>query len=155
MLVLALDTLISEYPQITIKIADMPKGLSGLYYDNVILLNKHLASNEKHCVLAEEIGHYETTYGNITDLSDVRNIKLEKVARKWGYEKILSLDLLIDCHNNGFWTLEEVCFHLDITPEYLNDAVTYYIQKYGVYKIHNGYKITFDPLTIIKNYELE
>lgn len=145
-----LEALINEYRHIKIKIADMPKGLSGLYIDNVILLNKCLNHNEKHCVLAEEIGHYETTYGNITDLKDIRNQKLELVARRWGYEKLVSLESLISCYEDGYWSTEEVCFHLEITPEYLNSVLDSYIQKYGIYKEVNGYKITFNPLNVEK-----
>lgn len=146
---MALESLISEYPQINVKLADLPKGLSGLYFDNVILLNKHLDTVEKHCVLAEEIGHYETTYGNITDLNDVKNQKLEIIARRWGYEKLVSLDNLIHCYNNRIWSLEDVCYHLDITPEYFYYAIDNYIEKYGLYKTHNGYKITFSPVLTI------
>lgn len=151
---MALDALISEYPQITIMLKDMPKNLSGLYYDNVILLNNHLGHNEKHCVLAEEIGHFETTYGNITDLKDIRSQKLELVARRWGYEKLVSLNTLINCFNNGIWSIDDICFHLEITPKYLNSVLEYYTQKYGIYKKINGYKITFNPLNIEKDKEI-
>ena len=147
---MAIDYLISEYPQLTIITAELPKGLSGLYCDNVILLNKRLGNIEKHCILAEELGHYETSYGNITNLNDIKNQKLELVARRWGYEKLVSLDKLIECHKRKYWTIEEICFHLDITPEYLKNVLDYYNQKYGVYKIFKGYKISFDLLNIEK-----
>lgn len=147
---MGLDSLIAEYPQITIKFAELPKGLSGLYFDNIIFLNKRLNSIEKHCVLAEEIGHHETTYGNITDLDEVRSRKLEIVARRWGYEKLVPLDKLIECHENEHWLTDDICFYLDITPKYLQEALNYYTQKYGISKNHNGYSISFDSLNIKK-----
>ena len=84
------DRLIMEYPHIKIIEKVLPKGLPGLYYDNVIEIDKFKDKYEKHCILAEELGHYETTYGDITNLNDMRSIKLEQIARRWGYEKIVS-----------------------------------------------------------------
>lgn len=81
------EKLLMEYPQICIREKDLPKGLSGLYYDNNIEINKSQSSYEKHCILAEELGHYETTVGNILDLNNTNNQKHELTARRWGYEK--------------------------------------------------------------------
>ncbi|WP_313894317.1 ImmA/IrrE family metallo-endopeptidase [Psychrobacillus sp.] len=142
------DRLILEYPNVKVIEKVLPKGLPGLYYDNVIEIDKFKNKYEKHCILAEELGHYETTYGDITEFNDLRNLKLEKIARRWGYEKIVSLDQLIDCYVKGQTTLEEVCTNLEITPEYLKSVIDYYIEKYGLFKLHKEYKITFEPLNI-------
>lgn len=131
---------------------NMPKGLSGLYRDNVILINKHLTYYEKHCVLAEELGHYETTVGDITNLTEIRNRKLELVARTWGYEKIVSLDSLIDCFTKGYTTVDDICLHLEITPLYLHKAIEKYSQRYGISINHKGHQIFFDPLNIKKEF---
>ncbi|MFJ7972662.1 ImmA/IrrE family metallo-endopeptidase [Psychrobacillus sp. NPDC096389] len=144
------ERLIMEYPQVKIIEKALPKGLPGLYYDNVIEIDKFKNKYEKHCILAEELGHYETTYGDITDLKDMRSVKLEQIARRWGYEKIVSLDRLIDCYERGQTTLEEVCLNLEVTPEYLKNVIDYYIEKYGIYKLYKEYKINFDPLNVNK-----
>lgn len=144
------DRLMMEYPHIKIIEKVLPKGLPGLYYDNVIEIDILKNKYEKHCILAEELGHYETTYGDITELNDLRSIKLEQIARRWGYEKIVSLDQLIDCYVRGQTTLEEMCTNLEITPEYLKNVIDYYIEKYGLFKLHKEYKIIFDPLDIKK-----
>ncbi|MFQ9811247.1 MAG: hypothetical protein ACLRYB_18370 [Segatella copri] len=39
----------------------------GLYADGCAWINKDMKSNRKYCILAEEIGHYETSVGNILD----------------------------------------------------------------------------------------
>lgn len=40
--------------------------IKGLYCDNFIAINSNIStSTEKVCVLAEELGHYHTTVGNI------------------------------------------------------------------------------------------
>lgn len=143
------ESLVLEYPHLLIKeVKNIPKGLAGLYTDNMILIDKYRGRYEKHCVLAEEIGHHETTHGDITDLKSVRNRKLELIARRWGYEKIVSLDNLIECHEMGYKSLEEVCTHLEITATYLKTSVDHYSSRHGISTIHNGYQISFDPLFI-------
>lgn len=42
-------------------------GLSGLYFNGNIAIEKKLTQTQKTCVLAEELGHHYTTVGNILD----------------------------------------------------------------------------------------
>lgn len=137
------------YPQLDIhEDPTMPKGLSGLYFDNVIKINKHIFFYEKTGVLAEELGHYETTHGDISDLSCIRNRKLEVVARRWGYRKIVPIKRLVDCFRHGNRTIEDVCLYLEITPAYLKNVLDYYKARHGDYCTYENYTITFDPLNI-------
>lgn len=148
---MAYEALMLRYPHLVIKeVSGMPKGLSGLYYDNIVLLDKNKTKYEKHCLLAEELGHYETTYGDITNLKDIRNLKLEKFARKWAFEAVVSLDRIVECYELGLRTAEEICLHLEIVPAFLNDAIGHYAIKYGLCTVHKDYKICFDPLNIEK-----
>ncbi|WP_342566651.1 ImmA/IrrE family metallo-endopeptidase [Psychrobacillus sp. FSL K6-4046] len=142
------EKLLMEYPQICIIEKNLPKGLSGLYYDNNIEINKSKSSYEKHCILAEELGHYETTAGDITDLSNMISQKRELIARRWGYEKIVSLDHLVDCYLHGYTTVEEICLHLEITPNFLDEALQVYKQRYGISVHYHNYELFFDPLNI-------
>ena len=149
------EMLIQQYPLIDIREdGRMPKSLSGLYFDNAIRINKNLLAYEKTGVLAEEIGHHETTYGDILDLRDIRKKKLEVVARRWGYEKVLSLDILVECYEAGHRTLADVCTYLEVTGPYLKEALDSYEEKYGVSRIHGGYEITFNPFNIKKIHSL-
>lgn len=50
-----------------------------------IAIRKDLNTAEKSCVLAEELGHYYTTTGNILDQSVAANRKQELRARAYGY----------------------------------------------------------------------
>lgn len=148
---MAYESLMLEYPQLEImESSDLPKGLAGLYYDNVILLDKHRNTYEKYCILAEEIGHYETTYGDISDLSKIQNLKLEVIARRWSYKKLAPLQKLIECYDNHYTTMEDICHHLAITPEFLQDILEFYKDKNGLSVEYKGYKIEFDPLNISK-----
>lgn len=145
------EKLMKEYPHITVKeVKKMPKGLSGLYYDNVIHINKQVSYFEKHMVLAEELGHHVTTHGDITNLSDVRNKKLECIARRWAYEKVLSLDKMIDLFNKNHLTVEDLCTDLEITPENLKTILDNYLARYGLSVVYKSYLISFDPLNIRK-----
>ncbi len=145
------ETLIAQYPNLVIKeISSLPAGLAGLYIDNVILLDKHRSKYEKHCILAEELGHYETSYGDITDLNILKNLKSELTARRWGYEKIVSLDKLIECHESSYKSLDEVCAHLEVTEAYLKTSIDHYYSRFGISTIHRGYEIFFDPLFLRK-----
>ena len=61
-------------------------GLKGFYYAGNIAIEKKLSSIEKSCVLAEELGHHYTSYGDIMDQDIVQNRKQELRARLRGYD---------------------------------------------------------------------
>ncbi|MEV2909282.1 hypothetical protein ABNF65_11700 [Paenibacillus larvae] len=66
----------------------MPIGVKGLYSDGIAWINKNIETNtEKACVLVEEIGHEQTTAGDITDLSYLCKRKQELIGRRWGVQK--------------------------------------------------------------------
>lgn len=145
------ELLMSQYPNLKYQETyNLPRGLSGLYFEGLILINTRLSTYEKHCILAEELGHHFTTYGDITDLHDTQNLKLELVARTWGYEKIVSLDKLIECYLLGHTTVDDICIYLEVVPSYLFKAIEKYNQRYGLSVIHKEYEIFFDPLNIKK-----
>ena len=144
------EKLLTQYPHIRIVEKDLPKGLSGLYYDDNIEINKLQSAYEKHCILAEELGHYETTVGDITDLDNLHNSKLEQVARRWGFEKIVSFDHLIECYELGLMTVEEICDHLEITSQYLQEALEVYNQRYGIAVQYKDFLLLFDPFNVEK-----
>ena len=84
-------------------IEERPMISKGLYGDGCIWIREDMTANEKYCILAEEIGHYKTTAGNILFLkNDVANQKKELVARRWAYEYILPRDLIEDAIRNGY-----------------------------------------------------
>lgn len=74
------EKLLCEAEKENIEVVYMPlKGrIKGLYCDKVIAINKNIETTaEKTCVLAEELGHYYTSCGNIIDTSDTNNRKQE------------------------------------------------------------------------------
>lgn len=74
------EMLLSEYDS-TLDISEHEMKNKGLYSDDCVWINKCLSEREKACILAEEIGHYHTSSGDILDQNDIRNVKQERAAR--------------------------------------------------------------------------
>ena len=146
--------MIAQYPHLTIKEApDLPKGLGGLYYDNVILLDKHRTNIEKNCLLAEELGHYHTTSGDIIDQSEISNIKQEKLARRWASMKLIAPHRLIESFEQGCRSRFEIAEYLNVTESFLEESLIFYKEKYGSeIKVDENYTLFLDPLAVFKNF---
>lgn len=79
-------------------------GLKGFYYAGNIAIEKKLSSIEKSCVLAEELGHHYTSYGDIMDQDIVQNRKQELRARLRGYDLQIGLADRFDRHRRMLQT---------------------------------------------------
>lgn len=120
--------------------------LKGLYCDRHIALSNELKTDsEKRCTLAEEIGHHHTTFGNIIDQRNVENRKQEQLARTWAYNKLIGLMGIINAYKAGCRNSSEMAEYLNITEEFLMDALERYRGKYGTYTIVDNYVIFFEP----------
>lgn len=148
------ERLLNEAEKEHIEIVYIPlKGrLKGLYYDKVIAINKNIETTaEKTCVLAEELGHYYTTVGNILDQKRIQNRKLERRARAWAYKKLVPLYKLVEAYKDGIKNRFELAEYLQVTEEFLDEALKYYKEKYGMYYRLGKYWICFEPLGILEN----
>lgn len=94
-----------------------------------IFINSTMTENEKHEVLSEEIGHYKTTFGNITNLDDVRNLKQELKARDVSIEEICNLDNITDCIYKGAKNRWEITEMLCVSDELFSYAIKYHARK--------------------------
>ena len=120
--------------------------IKGLYCDGAVAISNDLRTqSEKSCVLAEELGHFYTSTGNILDMSDTANRKQEQRARLWAYNKQIGLQGIIDCYKANCRTLHDMAEHLDVTEEFLLDAIYCYKRKYGVCTKVDNYVIGFEP----------
>ncbi len=114
-------------------------------YD-VIGINKNVHSYTKRsCILAEEIGHYKTTVGNIIDQSSTANRKQERSARMWAYNQMVGLQGIISCYQARCNNLFEMADHLGVTEQFLSDALREYQSKYIEYTQVDNYIIYFVP----------
>ena len=100
---------------------------------------------QKACVLAEELGHHHTTTGNILDQSETENRKQEARARLWAFDKLISLHGLVNAYNHHCRSLHETADFLNVTEEFLLEALEVYHRKYGICTVVNNYVIYFEP----------
>ena len=126
-------------------------GHDGLICGSRIAIRKDIETQaEKSCVLAEEIGHYRTSFGNILDQSKVENRKQEYRARLYGYNLKIGLAGLIRAYEARCRDRYEMAEYLDVTEEYLEEAIDCYKAKYGLYASVDNYIIYFEPFAVIK-----
>lgn len=86
-----IEQLMSDYPDIEFSFDKlMPLDLGGYTVGNRITINDRLSESEQYQWLFEELGHYQTSVGDISDYGDVENAKQEHLARNWGYKHFLS-----------------------------------------------------------------
>jgi hypothetical protein len=131
-------------------------GLKGLYIDNIISLSKNIScQKEKKCILAEELGHHHTTYGNILNQNKIDNIQQEKKARAWAYERLVNFDDLIAAYKEGINNQYELSLFLEVTENFLINAIKYYRRKYGIYYKYKNVILYFEPLGILKKEEFK
>ena len=124
--------------------------IKGLYCDGTVALNSQIeTSKERACILAEELGHHHTSVGVIVDLSDVQNRKQERQARIWAYNKQIGLRGLIKAYEQGCKNRYEIAEFLEVTEEFLEDAIRCYREKYGVCTSIDNYLVYFIPQLII------
>lgn len=124
-------------------------GLKGLYINGRIAINAKMSDTEKACVLAEELGHHYTTYGNILDQSNTSNRKQELRARAWAYNKQIGLLGLIRAYEHGCRNRFEVAEFLEVTEEVLEECLIFYRNKYGVCTNVDNYMVYFIPNLVI------
>lgn len=152
------ETLMHKSPVPVDDSATLPENIKGIYIETqkagVILVNKNIPTTiEKTCILAEELGHYYTSSGDITDQTDIRNRKQERRARAWAYEKLVPLSAFVDAHKMGIRNRHELAEHLDVIEDFLEQAIIYYKEKYGLFTIVGKYTICFEPLGVLERLE--
>lgn len=120
--------------------------LKGLYCDGTVAISKELETDaERTCVLAEELGHHYTSYGNIIDTNDTGNRKQELRARIWAYNKQIGLSGIIRAYKARCMNKADMAEFLGVTEQFLTDALECYRRKYGVYVPVDNYIVGFEP----------
>lgn len=143
---------IADAEGIIVKEKSLRSG-DGRIFNNRIAIRSSIArTSEKTCVLAEEIGHYMTTYGDITRPLSVSDQKQERRARMYGYDMIVGLSGIISAYESGAQNRFEMAEHLDVTEEYLDSLLAAYRDKYGTCVKYKEYLIFFEPyFSVCKN----
>ena len=118
----------------------------GRIKGNRIAIRKDLKTTaEKACVLAEELGHYETTVGDILEMSSSWNRKQERQARLNGYNRMIGVFGIVRAYEAGCQDQHEIADFLNVTEEYLLECIECYRDKYGEMKSVDNYMVYFIP----------
>ncbi len=118
----------------------------GRIVGDMIAIKSDMTDTEKQCVMAEELGHYYTSVGDILDQITVENRKQELKARLWAYKRLLPLDCFISAFRSGCNSLYEYADYLNVTETFLRDAIRRYKQIYGTDWVRfDNYAIRFCP----------
>ena len=123
--------------------------LRGLYIDGSIALHQGMDSATTADTLAEELEHHYTTVGDILEQNNAANRKQEHLARLRAYNRRIGLSGIIQgykahCHNRY-----ELAEYLEVSENFLQEAIEYYHEKYGCFTELDGYVIYFDPCLIV------
>ena len=122
----------------------------GRIKNNRVAIRRDMTDAQKACTLAEELGHYFMNYGDVMDLSDVTARKQEAKARLWAYNNMISFDAIVDAFEHGCRNRYEVAEYLEVTEEFLQEAIGRWSQIHGWIR-HGQYMLRFDGgITIMK-----
>lgn len=125
--------------------------IKGLYCDGVVAIRENMTIPEKTCALSEELGHHETSVGNIIDMASAANRKQERQARLWAYNKQIGLIGLVRAFEHGCQNRFEIAEYLEVTEEFLEECIECYRNKYGICKRVDNYVVYFIPqLSVLK-----
>ncbi|MFD0712840.1 ImmA/IrrE family metallo-endopeptidase [Paenibacillus sp. GCM10027626] len=127
---------------------ELPSGLKGLYADGIIWINKAQSYIAKGCILAEEIGHYRTSSGDILDQTSLTARKQELRARRCGHTILIPLARIVQAGKAGVEGRHSIAEWLEVTEEFLQESIDFYKQKYGIYATSGEYAVHFDPLYV-------
>lgn len=148
------ESLLREADSQCLLVKEKPlKANNGRIRGKRIAIKKDISTTEKACVLAEELGHHYTTVGNILDQSKAENRKQERRARLWAYRRAFDLIDLVSAYKYGCRNRYELTEYLEVTEEFLQEALDTYREKYGLYAKVDCYVICFEPLGILEMYE--
>ena len=142
---------VSDKENLIVKEKNIP-GYGGRIYKNRIAIHQGIDTQiEKACILAEELGHHYTTVGNILDQDEVANRKQELRARLWAYHHPIGLIGIIRAYEHGCRNASEMAEYLNVTEEFLQDALSCYRSKYGICAEFDNYIVFFMPaLAVMK-----
>lgn len=120
----------------------------------IAIRNSLPSIRKKADTLAEELGHFYTTVGDVTRLDSAEKRKQERMARIWAYNRQIGLLGLVGAFKHGCHGHAEVAEFLEVTEEFLKEAVECYRSKYGCCAEVDDYTIFFEPaLAVMRKFD--
>lgn len=142
-----LERIIKEN-QIIKKFSTLPEKVLGYYsFDGIykiILLNNNLLHNERlyRIVLAEEIGHYKVTAGDITPTTHINYIdkliieKKEMIALKWAIEFLIPTDFFLNLiKEKHILNQNELAEIFNVTEEFILKKFEFMAKKMPIWNL--------------------
>ncbi|RGE63853.1 hypothetical protein [Eisenbergiella massiliensis] len=140
------ETLIDRADQLGISVIEIDfKGRNGRIMNDTIFIRRDMLTVGKSCATSEELGHHFTGAGDILNQNLPNNAKQEKRGKIWAYNDRVGLRGIIKAYCNGCRNLYEMADTLDVTEDFLQDALDYFHSKFGQYTILDNYVIYFEP----------
>ncbi|GAB6170971.1 ImmA/IrrE family metallo-endopeptidase [Paradesulfitobacterium aromaticivorans] len=142
--------------------SELPVRIKAVYYapedlpPTIALSNDIITQAEETCVLAEELGHYYTSSGNLLSANTdrVSILKQENRARRWAARKIVPLESITQAFESGAQNRYEFAEYLGITESFFDWSISYYKKIHGLFMtVNNMYTIYFEPFGVFKNFE--
>lgn len=135
-----LEKLMSKYPELSFTFTSrMPDFQGASIFNNEVYINSNRSYQQNLQDLAEEIGHWQTTAGDITETNTLYDQRQETEARQAGYMMIVGLDGLIECFNKGITTPWDLSDYFECSIDYIWSALNTYKVKYGENFDYKGY----------------
>lgn len=150
------DELLIEADEAGLIVKEAPLALNdGLCFGNKIAIRDDIVTSiQKADTLAEELGHYYTTVGNIIELQNIEDEKQERTARLWAYNKQVGLTGIIEAFQAHCSGRFEIAEFLNVSEDFLQEALECYRQIYGTGTMVDNYYIRFEPNLQILSYHI-
>ena len=139
----------AEKAGLTVKEKDLPISDGRIKGRRIAIRRSIPTLSKKADVLAEELGHYYTTVGRIIDQDTANARKQERIARFWAYNKRIGLSGIIQGYRHHCRSRHELADCLNVSEEFLAEALECYREKYGLYVESDGYVIQFGPVLTV------
>lgn len=134
-------------------VEDAIQASDGLCVGDCIIIREDIPTVVKKAdVTAEEIGHNKYTVGDITDQTVVDNRKQENRARFYAYNLRIGLSGLLKAFKAGCRTTDDIADFLNVSEDFLLEALERYRQVYGTGAMVDNYYIRFEPYLSIQTY---
>lgn len=125
----------------------------GRCLNNIIYVNNKVTEKAKYEVLAEEIGHYKTTYGNILNQNTIADKKQEFKARREGFKMIVEPIDIVESMKHGATDINEIADYIGISVETFFDILEDLKKRYGIGIPVGNYYIRLEPsFGIVKDF---
>ncbi|NLG57638.1 MAG: hypothetical protein GX540_04430 [Clostridiales bacterium] len=108
--------------------------LDGLFVSlkdggSMILINRHRTLAQRTAALAEELGHYFRSVGDLRDLSDIAAAKSELSGQAWSYDWLLPPPVLEAAIKNGEGASWAVAEEVNLPEDFVQEASRYHLRR--------------------------